>query len=252
MNTFYKNILFLILCLASSVVFASGPGFNDTSNRPLTSGVNPNFSVNVGIGSSAPGQILDVQGTVRTTNFTMTGQTPVSGYVLTASDSNGDATWSTASSVGSNYWLNTAAAGNVGISTTNTVGIGTTSAGAGTGLTVMNGNVGIGTWVPGQELDVKGTIRTTNFTMTGQTPVSGYVLTASDSAGDATWSTASSVGTNYWLNTAAAGNVGISTTNTVGIGTTSAGAGTGLSCHERQRGHRHLGAEFVIKCWWYN
>ena len=366
-------------------------------------------SGNVGIGSLTPGQMLDVQGTVRVKGLTMTGSSPVTGYVLTATDSSGDATWSSSGSVGTNYWLNTAASGNVGISTTNTVGIGTTSAGAGAGLLVMNGNVGIGTWAPtaalyvegasilgvtsnnasivstgtgavatgyanwaggpaasitasgngsfatgeavstgsagaitssstgsfaageslgtltssgagsvamgyassggilqatstgsiamgdtvqataadalafgksvvnsytnsfmvgfnstptltvtssnvgigtfnpfggklivasgnvgigsltpGQMLDVQGTMRSIGFAMTGSSPLTGYVLTATDSSGDVTWSSSGSVGTNYWLNTAASGNVGISTTNTVGIGTTSAGLGAGL------------------------
>lgn len=54
------------------------------------------------------------------------------------------------------------------------------------GLVVEN-NVGIGTWLPAQKLDVIGTVRTTNFTMSGQTPVTGYILTATDSAGDAIW-----------------------------------------------------------------
>ena len=38
-------------------------------------------SGNVGIGSTAPGQTLDVTGTVRAIGFTMSGQTPMSGYV---------------------------------------------------------------------------------------------------------------------------------------------------------------------------
>ncbi len=111
---------------------------------------------NVGISSTAPGQLVDVQGTVRTIGLTMSGQTPVSGYVLTASDSAGDATWSPSSSVGTNYW-NYSAAGNIGVSTIQAVGIGTTFIG-GTGeaaLSVMNGFVGIGTWLPANALDVE-------------------------------------------------------------------------------------------------
>src|SRR5208283_1889771 len=117
---------------------------------------------NVGIGSLTPGTKLDVFGTVRMTGLTMSGQTPSSGYVLTAADSNGDATWSSAGSVGGwttvgNNIYNTNT-GNVGINTVNgsNVGIGTTTPqGA---LVVTNGNVGIGTWVPKYSLDMIGNL----------------------------------------------------------------------------------------------
>ena len=98
-----------------------------------------------------PGQTLDVNGTIRTTNFVMGGQNPVSGFVLTASDSSGDTTWASAGGVsgwtvsGNNVYE--AGNGNVGIGTN----LLTTAA-----LTVMNGNVGIGTWVPVQALQVNG------------------------------------------------------------------------------------------------
>ena len=104
---------------------------------------------NVGVGSLSPGQALDVAGTLRATGFTMSGSSPISGYVLTATDSAGDITWSSAGGVsgwtvtGSNVYET--GNGNVGIGTT----LLTTSA-----LTVMNGNVGIGTWVPGYRLAV--------------------------------------------------------------------------------------------------
>lgn len=86
---------------------------------------------NIGIGSVAPGASLDVNGTIRAISFSGSG----SGL--------------TGLSVGG--W--TLGASNVGISTTNNVGIGTnltTTA----GLTVMNGNVGIGTWVTANRLDL--------------------------------------------------------------------------------------------------
>ena len=270
---------------------------------------------NVGIGSLTPGQLLDVRGTVRTTALAMSGQTPISGYVLTASDSAGDTTWTSAGAVsgwtvsGNNVYetLN----GNVGIGTSalqtalaitnGNVGIGTWTA-AGGGLIVASGNVGIGSaWpgqaldvngairttttgginfgtdnkaliqpsatttpdlkfltnsieimritnggnvgigstLPGQKLDVLGTVRTTALTMSGQTPISGYVLTASDSAGDTTWTSAGAVsgwtvsGNNVYETNS--GNVGIGTSalqtalaitnGNVGIGTWSAAGG---------------------------
>src|ERR1019366_926579 len=99
----------------------------------------------------------------RTVNFTMSGQTPVSGYVLTAMDSTGDTSWSSPGAVGgwsfignNIYEANTS--GNVGIGTLNPFG---------GGLIITNGNVGIGSLTPGQLLDVNGTVRALFFSGNG-------------------------------------------------------------------------------------
>jgi hypothetical protein len=53
------------------------------------------------------------------------------------------------------------------------------------------GNVGIGSVNPGQALDVTGTVRAIGFTLTGNGAQNTYVLTATDSAGDAKWQASS-------------------------------------------------------------
>lgn len=139
---------------------------------------------NVGINNATPGAQLDVTGTVRTVGFTMSGNTPVGGYVLTAIDSTGAATWNPAAgssgwtlsgsslyptssttnvsigttittnalniatggvSIGTAYVLNTAPTN--GMIVQGPVGIGTNNIGN-AALYTMGGNVGIGTWNP--------------------------------------------------------------------------------------------------------
>lgn len=109
---------------------------------------------NVGIGSAWPGQTLDVNGSVRATGLTMSGQSPANGYVLTATDSAGDVTWSLPGGVSG--W--TVAGNNVYETNGGNVGIGTTITNAGAAFSVMNGNVGIGTWVPNENLTVTGNV----------------------------------------------------------------------------------------------
>lgn len=116
---------------------------------------------NVGVGSITPGQALDVVGTVRATGFTGNASNVTNlPLTLTTTGSSGASTWTQSTDTlnipqysggSSSQWTYTSS-GNIGLSTTSTVGIGTTG-GVG-GLLVMNGNVGIGTWNPGASLSV--------------------------------------------------------------------------------------------------
>ncbi len=85
-----------------------------TFNAPIIFAGISGYTHNVGIGSLAPGQMLDVQGTVRD--------------------------------------IGEIVKGNIGIGTSFVNGAGEGA------LTIMNGNVGIGTWVPGAALEINNTI----------------------------------------------------------------------------------------------
>ena len=133
------NILtVIILLLLNASVFAFGTGeltaYQNAQNL-TTSGAYA-VNSNIGIGSTNPGQKLDVTGTVRATAFVGNGAqltgVPASGL------------WTT-TNTNDVYLPNN---GNVGLGTTIT---------SGAALSVMNGNVGIGTWVAGGALAVNGT-----------------------------------------------------------------------------------------------
>ena len=99
---------------------------------------------NVGIGTWTANSALQVVGNVGIGSVAPYGSLDVGPAGTICFGSSCKTSWANAN----NYWALTAGTGNVGVSTTNTVGIGTTS-GIGAGLVVMNGNVGIGTWAPG-------------------------------------------------------------------------------------------------------
>ena len=229
-----------------------------TSGGYVQSGTGVNtFSGNVGIGSLSPGQALDVNGTVRMTGFTLSGNGAANGNIL-VTNSVGVGTWMPVSGLVTSSQWTTINTNDVFLPNSGNVGLGTTKTSA-AALSVMNGNVGIGTWVPGnnlsvvggigigsatyagtaaplngiivsgnvgigslapgQSLDVNGTVRMTGLTMSGPGPASGYVLTATDSSGDTTWSTAGGVSGWTITNTndvyqTRNGNVGIGTTFT--------------------------------------
>ena len=107
------------------------------------------MSGNVGIGTWVPGSALNVVGNVGFGSVAPAGSLEVIPTGTICFGSSCKTSWASFS----NYWSLAGGTGNVGINTTNTVGIGTTS-GVGAGLVVMNGNVGIGTWVPNGALVV--------------------------------------------------------------------------------------------------
>ena len=122
---------------------------------------------NLGIG--APGQALDVQGTVRATNFIgngagITGVTAVpAGGNNAVQYTNGVVTLGDETKFSFN-------GNNVGIGTTNGI-LPLDVRGGG----YFSSNVGIGSTAPGQALDVTGTVRMTGLTMSGSSAFNRFM-----------------------------------------------------------------------------
>lgn len=152
----------------------------------------------LGIGTANPdtNQYLDVGGSVHINHgsFTLTEQLGATFQVLGPDPSNailmelGDPLADSPIFLnGGSVVINNASnPQRLGLYVFDNVGIGTFN-NQNAALSVMSGNVGIGTWIPAQALDVLGTARMTGLTMT-TAPTTGYVLTATDSTGDSAWS----------------------------------------------------------------
>jgi len=173
---------------------------------------------NIGIGSTNPGQVLDVNGTIRSSGTiiaTGTGNTllaQTSGNVGINSATPGErldvtGTVRATSFKGDGSQLTGIGGSISGLTTGKLTKAASSTTIADSVIVELSGNIGIGSSAPGKTLDVTGTIRASTY------------------FGDGSNLTGIGAGSNYWSLTAAAGNVGISTTNTVGIGTTMGSAG---------------------------
>jgi hypothetical protein len=210
-------------------------------------------SPNVGIGSTAPGQVLDVQGTVRDLGENITGLTASQITATDASKNLQSLTTATYPSLTELSYVKgvtsaiqtqinakgsgtvtsvVAGAGLTGgtISTTGTIAIDLTNANTWTGQQIFNtANVGINSATPGQRLDVQGTVRTTGFTLSGNNAASGFILQTNGSLGIGTWVPAPSGGGSGTVNSGTTGQVGYYASSTTAISGSSAITVTGAS-----------------------
>ena len=125
----------------------------------------------VGIGTNSPGALLDVDGTLDTTNLTIAGAQGNDGQVLTSTGS-GVAWEDSSGGGGSSYWAASSVDG------TFIINSGVTS-------TANPNKVGVGTMIPNKELSVSGSISASTSIFVGsdciiKSPESGSVFIGDD------------------------------------------------------------------------
>lgn len=181
-------------------------------------------SGNIGIGSTNPGQQLDINGTLRMKGFIDTTN-PTSGYVMTT-NSVGVGTWApaasgggsgTVTSVGVSSSNSTLTIGSSPITTSGTItaDINLTNPNTWTGQQIFNtANVGIGSASPGKQLDVQGTIRAVTFTKFGGT--SSQFLKADGSTDSTAYGTGSGI-----VNSGTSGQAAYYASSTAAVSTNS-------------------------------
>lgn len=174
-----------------------------TRNAPY---IYPNIITdNVGIGTSIPGNALDViTGLGSRIQIGRAGGLDAglvlgyygfSGYAFIKNTGFTDANYMIAQGADSILHLNSSAnyislenAGNTKVAIIGgNVGIGGGNIAPGGKLIVQGGNVGINNNAPGKELDVTGTVRTTGFILSNNGAASGFILQSSGSTGIGTW-----------------------------------------------------------------
>ena len=215
------------------VVVGNGPDANDKFSVGRTSAsteggipggtFTPNFTVqsdgNVGIGTTTPGQKLDVAGSVKITGSGNGLVFPDNTVQTTAANAAGfiQNQTSTAQPGGFRVNGNGYVGGNVGIGTTTPSQKLDVAGNANVnGNVTVNGNVGIGTSSPTQKLDVTG-----NATVSGNSSVGGSLALRSGTTEKYNWSLSSgglnlsesNVASGRLFVQDASGNVGIGTTN---------------------------------------
>lgn len=136
---------------AGNLILGTGTGAYASFAINNTEKMRLDTTGNLGVGTTNPGTLLDVQGTTRQTGFVLTGNGAASGFMLQASGTQGIGTWVPAPTGGGSGTVNSA--------TVNQIARYASTGTAVSGSTLVYDdltNVGIGTVVPQSKLDVAG------------------------------------------------------------------------------------------------